>query len=189
MGGASSTTGTDPISPGSRITDGTKAAVGPDLVAGAFPSLEVPEGQPYSGGNQAQVPGGRAVVCVQPEVEMRVQLALNGIFRRPIPRTELHRQLRLLPPPGGRAVMVYVASLDQACALRWLRESRYLRPFVAIAGDTLSRDGVRILRECAWIVVTSGPPARGRAPWGSTSGDGKLAPADVARRSPGAVRG
>ena len=189
MGGASSATGTDPISPGSRITDGTKAAVGPDLAAGAFPSLDAPEGQPYKDGNPAQVPGGRAGICVQPEVEMRVQLALDGIFRRPIPHTELHRQLRLLPPPEDRTVLVHVASLDQACALRWLKEYRYLPPFVAIAGDTLSRDGVRILRECAWKVVTSGHPARGRAPWGSTPGAGKLAPVDVAHRSPGAVRG
>ncbi len=189
MGGASSTTGTDPISPGSRITDGTKAAVGRDLAAGALPSFDVPGGQPCKEGNPAQVPGGRAGVCVQPEVEMRVQMALDGIFRRPIPHTELHRQLRLLPPPGGRTVMVHVASLDQACALRWLKEFGYLPPFVAIAGDTLSRDGVRILRECAWIVVTSRPPARGRAPWDSTSADGALAPVDVAHRSPGAVRG
>ena len=189
MGGASSTTGTDPISPGSRITAGTKAAVGPDLAAGAFPSLDVPEGQPYKEGNQAQVPGGPAAVCAQPEVEMRVQLALDGIFRRPIPPTELHRQLRLMPTPEGRPVLVHVASLDQACALRWLREFRYLPPLVAIAGDALSRDGVRILRECAWKVVTSAPPARSRAPFGSTSGGGKFAPVDVAHRSPGAVRG
>ncbi len=158
--------------PGSRGSSGVTAALSsppgasPTSQRACPPSAPVPAPSPMAGATDGEPPSWSFSPLLEGEVtvEREVRTVVDGMFVMPVRTSDLLRRLPMLGPKDReRPVLVFVETLEQACALRWLREYGVVSDLIALVPRSLRRDAQAILHECARTVVAVEPhlPAQG----------------------------
>lgn len=156
------------VSPDESAASSSPPGVPPNLQRACPPSGHLPARLPIVGGDAGERPSWSFSPLLDREVtvEREVRAVVDGMFVVPVRASDL---LRRLPALGSRdkehPVLVFVETLEQACALRWLREYGLVSDLIAVVPRGLKRDAQAILHECARTVVavdihlpTEGPP-------------------------------